>query len=155
MGQDQDAPLITSVTWPREGLTTTGGVPAGVEVRPIWTTSTMCVRELALKISGSRERGTLFTILLELDLSLFRKPCLSALSISCRCCKSCLFPADYVIYIYTEYIFVCKDLQTKQIYVYMFCVVVICIMTTAKFKRYDLKSTILEIALFVKVKTLK
>lgn len=73
MGQDQDAPLITSVTWPREGLTTTGGVPAGVEVRPIWTTSTMCVRELALKIYGSRERGTSFTILPELDLSPYRK----------------------------------------------------------------------------------
>lgn len=73
MGQDQDAPLITLVTWPREGLTTTGGVPAGVEVRPIWTTSTMCVRELALKIYGSRERGTSFTILPELDLSPYRK----------------------------------------------------------------------------------
>lgn len=60
-----------------------------------------------------------------------------------------------MLYIYTEYFFVCKDLQTKQIYVYMFCVVVICRMATAKFKRYDLKSTILEIALFVKVKTLK
>lgn len=106
MGQDQDVTLITSVTWPREGLTTTGGVPAGVEVRPIWTTSTTCVRELALKISGSRERGTLFTILLELDLSLFRKPCLSALIISCQCCKSCLFPAGYVIYIQNIFSFV-------------------------------------------------
>lgn len=73
MGQDQDAPLITLVTWPREGLTTTGGVPAGVEVRPIWTTSTMCVRERALKIYGSREKGTSFTILPELDLSPYRK----------------------------------------------------------------------------------
>lgn len=73
MGQDQDVTLITSVTWPREGLTTTGGVPAGAEVRPIWTTSTMCVRELALKIYGSRERGTSFTILPELDLSPYRK----------------------------------------------------------------------------------
>lgn len=79
MGRGQDVPLITSVTWP-QGVTTTGSVSVGVEARPIWMTSTMCVRELVLKIYGSKERGTLFTISPELDLSPCRKFCLFNMS---------------------------------------------------------------------------